>query len=116
MLYHNKFLIWYVESRINQTLNSDLDVRYFVQALFHLHKFLKDEIKPERNFPHISIRFTTNLSFIYISQVSIYTCPGIIGHVEILLIMLNILAPPPPPAIASNTIFIQFSYQTKGGE
>ena len=27
---------------MNQALKSDLDVRYFVQALFHLHELIQD--------------------------------------------------------------------------
>ena len=47
------------ESRINQTLNTNLDVWYFVWALLHLHKVLEevceDEIKPEQNITHLNL-------------------------------------------------------------
>ena len=51
----NSLSLKYIYIDIDQTLNSNLDIRYFLQALFHLHKLLQVEIKPERNMTHLNL-------------------------------------------------------------
>ena len=55
-----------MQSWINQTLNSDLGVRYFFWALFHLYELLDLS-----NIPHISIILSDSLQ-IYRFNIYIY--------------------------------------------